>query len=251
MFKIRTEPVLKGTQPYNWLVDSIYQCTWYCFYRALECGYSAPCYWDRETRTGSYTNAKEWLKNYREPWVVKGVDYQPVAGDIAVYDGTYGHVQFLETDVMYSEYRNGIETSFKNGKFGDYGGTLLGFLHYPQELVRPVPRNTSVDQIQTTDISLRIRTKPSLSGDVVGYVQLGYYNVYDKKENDGYTWYKLAKDRWCANVSTIYLPSDETDVIKEIERVFIDMKSSIEQKDEIINDRNKRLTDIKELANYE
>ena len=249
MFKVRTTPVEVGTQPYNWDVDSKYQCTWYCFYRALEVGYSAPCYWDRETRTGSYTNAKEWLKNYREPWEVKGVDYTPVAGDICVFDGNAGHVQFLESDVMFSEYASGNPDSFKNGTFVKKSN-LLGFLHYPLSVVEPVERNTSVDQIQTTDATLRIRTSPSRKADIVGYVQIGYYDILDVKEADGYVWYKLAKDRWCADVSTIYLPADD-DIIKELDRLFKAMKQSIEEKQEIIDDRESRLDEIKELAEYE
>ena len=250
MFKVRTEPVLKGTEPYNWNVDSVYQCTWYCFYRALEVGYSAPCYWDRATRTGSYTNAKEWLANFREPWEVKDVNYTPVAGDICVYDGTCGHVQFMETDVMYSEYSSGNPDSFKNGKF-EKKSNLLGFLHYPLEIVQPVERNTSVDQIQTTDITLRIRNKPSLSGDVIGYVQLGYYNVLGIREADGHIWYKLAKDTYCADVSTIYLPSKETDIIDEIERYFDAMKEQVSVLTDENEDLKERLDEIKELADYE
>lgn len=239
MFKIRTEPVLNGTQPYNWLTDTTYQCTWYSYYRALEVGYSAPCWWDRNTMTGSYTNAKDWLSNYRNPWEVKGLDYQAKAGDIVVYDGTYGHVQFMETDTMYSEYSNGNPDSFRNGKLTDYKGIILGYLHFPLEAVQPTERNASVNQIQTTDTELRIRTKPSLKGEVVGYVQLGYYDVLDSKVADGYTWYKLAKDRWCANVSTIYLPNDDTDIIKEIELYFNSMK-------EKINDLSVENMDMKE-----
>lgn len=176
--------------------------------------------------TGSYTNAKEWPKHYRDPWEFKGIDYQPVVGDIVVYDGEYGHVQFMETNTMYSEYRSGDPNSFRNGNFAK-SSNILGYLHYPHESVLPVERNENVDQIQTTDAELRIRTKPSLKGEIVGYVQLGYYDVLDTKQNDGYTWYKLDKDRWCANVSTIYLPSEDTDIIREIETYFNSMKDKI------------------------
>ena len=228
MFKIRTTPVEQGTQPYKWNTDSTYQCTWYAFYRALEVGFSPPCWYDRDTEFGSYTNAKDWLANYRDPWEVKGLDYVAQAGDIVVYDGTYGHVQFMETNTMYSEYANGNPESFKNGKLNEYyNKNILGYLHFPLGAVEPVERNTSVNQVQTTDAELRIRTKPSLNGEVVGYVQLGFYNVLDQKNADGYIWYKLAKDRWCANVSTIYLPSDETDIIKEIEQYFNSMKDKV------------------------
>lgn len=226
MFKPRTEPVPYGLQPYRWDVDSVYQCVWFVFYRCLEVGFSPVEYWDRATKTGSYTNAKDWLENYRDPWEVKGTDYTPVAGDVAVYDGEYGHVQFFETDTMVSEYSNGDPDSFRTKKF-EKKDNLLGFIHYPYESVLPVERNESVNQIETTDEQLRIRVAPSLEAEIVGHVQLGYYNVLQTKEADGYTWYEIAKDRWCANITTNYLPSDSSDIIKELERYFDAMKSTI------------------------
>lgn len=228
---IRTTPVSEGTKPYAWGVESVYQCTWYAYYRALENGMSAPCYWDRATKTGSYTNAKDWLENYREPWEVKDVNYTPKAGDILVYDGEYGHVIFMETDVMTSEYRNGDPNSFRNAKLGDFKGDLLGILHYPYEPLSPVERNENVAQIETTDDSLRIRTEPSLEAEIVGHVQIGYYNVLDSKENDGYTWYEIAKDRWCANITTKYLPKNEDDFVEQI-RKWSDAMIEKSKKDE-------------------
>lgn len=227
MFKVRTSPVEVGTKPYAWNIESVYQCTWYAYYRALEVGFSAPCWWDRTTKTGSYTNAKEWLKEYRDPWQVKGTDYKPVAGDILVYDGEYGHVIFCETDSMTSEYRNGLEDSFRNAKLGDYKGDLLGVLHYPYSPVSTVERNENVNQIETTDEQLRIRTEPSLAAEIVGHVQLGYYNVLSQTEADGYTWYEIAKDRWCANITTNYLPSEQNDFVRQLEKFLNDTKAKI------------------------
>lgn len=227
MFKVRTEAVKEGTKPYAWSVESVYQCTWYSFFRcqeAMSC--TPPTYWDRATQTGSYPNAKLWLENYRDPWQVKGVDYTPVAGDIAVFDGEYGHVQFMETDVMYSEYSNGDPNSFRNGRF-EKKDNLLGFLHYPYESVNPVDRNTEVDQIQTTDDTLRIRTAPSLEAEIVGHVQIGYYNVIQSKDNDGYIWYEIAKNRWCANITTKFLPKDDNDFVKQLERFLNETKAKI------------------------
>lgn len=235
MFTPRTKPVEYGEKPWTWDVPSVYQCTWYCFGRALSL-FSAPTWWDRATQTGSYTNAKLWLENYRDPWVVKGVDYTPKAGDIAVFDGEYGHVQFMETDTMYSEYSNGDPNSFRNGKF-EKKPNLLGFLHYPYSSVETVERNPNVNQIQTTDDTLRIRTEPSLSGEIVGHVQIGFYNVLSQKENDGYIWYEIGKDRWCANVTVTYLPSDEDDIIKQIERYFNEMKQQVN----VLKDENTEL----------
>lgn len=248
MWTPRTKPVEEGEKPFAWGVDSVFQCTWFCYYEALFHGLSAPCYWDRATKTGSYTNAKDWLENYREPWEVKDPSYTPKAGDILVYDGEFGHVIFMETDVMTSEYRNGDPNSFRNAKLGDFKGDLLGILHYPYEPLNPVERNENVAQIETTDDSLRIRTEPSLEAEIVGHVQIGYYNVLDSKENDGYTWYEIAKDRWCADITTKYLPGESSDFVKEIEKWANDMVTTIKTKDKTIDDMRADFEKIGEVA---
>ena len=245
---IRTTPVSEGTKPYAWGVESVYQCTWYSYYRALENGMSAPCYWDRATKTGSYTNAKDWLENYREPWEVKDPSYTPKAGDILVYDGEFGHVIFMETDVMTSEYRNGDPNSFRNAKLGDFKGDLLGILHYPYEPLNPVERNENVAQIETTDDSLRIRTQPSLEAEIVGHVQLGFYDVLDTKENDGYTWYEISKDRWCANITTKYLPKNEDDFIEQIRKWSNAMIEKSKKDEQTIDDMKQDFEKISEVA---
>ena len=253
MDDIRTTPVTEGTPPYFWDVPSVYQCVWYVYGRCLEKSLPPPCWYDGsgDKGMGAYTNANQWLKHYRSPWVAISIEenpnYIPKENDVVVYDfGEFGHVQFMETDTMYSQYASGDKNSFRNGKLSEYShkNDIIGYLHYPDKMVEPVARNTSVNQIQTTDIALRIRNKPSLNGDIMGYVQIGYYNVLDSKENDGYTWYKLDKDRWCANISTIYLPSDETDIIKEIEKYFNSMKDKVNT----LTEENKQIkVDMKQI----
>ena len=176
---------------------------------------------------------------------ITDLNYQPVAGDIAVFDGEYGHVQFFETEVMVSEYSSGDPNSFRVKKF-ERKGNLLGFLHYPYSPILPVERNTSVNQIQTTDEQLRIRTAPSLEAEIVGHVQLGYYNVLDTKKADGYTWYEIQKDRWCADITTNYLPSDENDFVKQLEKFLNDTKAKINA----LEDENKQMrADYAEVKN--
>lgn len=254
MFEVRKCAPVPPETPYKWGVESEGQCTWYTYYRAIEVGYTPPCYWDRETRTGSYTNAKLWLQNFREPWEVKGPDYRPVAGDIAVFDGEYGHVIFIENNNgLISEYNRIVKGGFDNDVW-DFGtvlagcGPLIGYLHFPNSSVAPVPRNEKVDQIETTDTSLRIRVQPNLNGEIVGHVQIGYYNVLSQTEADGYTWYQIEKDRWCANITTKYLPADDTDILSEIERYLESMKSKMQEMNKENIDLKERLNKINELS---
>ena len=246
---IRKSPVTYGAPPYNWNVKSIYQCTWYAFYRSLEKNMTAPCYWDRNTKQGTYTNAKDWLANYREPWVVKGLDYKPCANDIVVFNGNYGHVAFIEEVngdfALLSQYMNGNPNSFSNYKWQigtNYTGSLFGYLHY--DSIEPVSRNTQVDQVEVTDSTLRIRTAPSLTGDIVGFAQKGFYNVSSVTGKDGYTWYEIEDGRYIANVNTNYYPANNNDIVNQIQRFAKDMQGKI---DELSNEDKELRRILKEI----
>ena len=255
MVGMRTTPVTPGTKPYNWSSDNVYQCTWYAYYRCGEKGLPYPCWWDRATQTGSFTNAKDWLANYRDPWEVKDVDYIPVENDIVVFNGQYGHVAFVEKVengiAILSQYMSGDINSFSNYAWSigtPYTGQLLGYLHCPVAIVKPASRNENVNQIQTTDDTLRIRTKPNLNSEIVGHVQLGYYNVLSKKEATVEDmaavpglkcWYEIVKGRWCANITTNYLPVNDSDIIRQLEEYFNKMKTEVSN----LTDENKKLKD--------
>lgn len=253
---MRTTRVERGTPPYAWNVPSEYQCTWFSFYSAEEEGKTAPCYQDRATRSGSYNNAKTWLDNFREPWQVKDTDYNPVSGDIAVFDGQYGHViRIIDNQdgvCTCSEYRSGDENSFRVFKWTagtTYTGALLGYLHYPYKTVDPVERNEDVDQIQCSDTSVRIRDAANLEGDIVGHVMNGFYNVLSQKQADGYTWYEIAKGRYCANIGTTFLPANgESELIKQLEEYMKTLKKAISDKDSTINDYRQRMDQIHKLS---
>jgi len=71
-----------------------------------------------------------------------------------------------------------------------------------QELktVEGVPRNTEVDQLQVKIDNLRVRTSPSLSGSILGFVVIGdYYNNHECVGADGYTWYRIDEGMWIGN----------------------------------------------------
>lgn len=228
MFTPRTTPLVYGEEPWKWDVDSVYQCTWYSFWRFYQVHGIFPTYQNRATKSGSYNNANTWLVNYRDPVKPMGKDYIPVAGDIVVYDWSdLGHVAFMETDTMSSSYGNGNPDSFKFQDYRKFNGEILGFLHSDYYPILPVERNTNVTQIQTTDEQLRIRTEPSLAAEIVGHVQLGYYNVLSQTDADGYTWYEIAKDRWCANITTNYLPAEQNDFVRQLEKFLNDTKAKI------------------------
>lgn len=259
MFPVRTTAPIEGQEPYRWDIPSQGQCTWGAYYRCIEASFSPCCWFDRQTQSGSYTNAKLWLENYRDPWEVKGADYKPVAGDVAVFDGNYGHVIFIERvdgkTALISDWNRVAPLTYASDNW-EWGtqlkgcGPLLGYLHYPYSSTEPVERNENVDQIQTTDETLRIRNKPSLSGEIVGHVQIGYYNVLRQEEADGYVWYEIAQNKWCANITTKYLPAQSSDVMGEIKKYFDMMEAKVKALSEENEKYRKKLDNIKEEAQY-
>ena len=62
---------------------------------------------------------------------------------------------------------------------------------------KPVERNDKVDQLNVKLDALRSRKEPSLNGEILGYMNMGIYDIQDKTEADGYTWYKV-QDMWIA-----------------------------------------------------
>ena len=61
----------------------------------------------------------------------------------------------------------------------------------------PVKRNSKVDQLHIVSEVLRARTKPTTTGDVLGYATPGWYDVVGRAEADGYKWFAV-EDFWVA-----------------------------------------------------
>ena len=90
-----------------------------------------------------------------------------------------------------------------------------------EKVGKPVERNTKVDQLKVKVPELRARKEPSLNGEILGYMNEGYYNIDGKTDNDGYTWYKI-QDMWIAynDQWEDILPKEITP--EEIQKEYID-----------------------------
>ena len=107
--------------------------------------------------------------------------------------------------------------------------------YQPIKKTKPVERNEGIDQLKVIKNKLRIRTTPSLKGDILGFAELGFYNDLESKQADGYTWHKVADNNWLADVKGYVelLPKVELNVgdkvtFKELPDYFIisDLKDS-------------------------
>lgn len=62
----------------------------------------------------------------------------------------------------------------------------------------PVARDTTRDQVEVIASSLNARNKATTSGDRLGYVNKGIYNVLSRKSADGYSWCEIESGVFCA-----------------------------------------------------
>lgn len=222
-------------KPYTGSSSSKGQCTWYAMGRSSELLGAQANNWSGYpsidnpmlTRTG-YPNAKEWIKyaNWK-------TGTTPKLGAIAVWNGTAGHVAVVEKidgdDIYISDYNKIASKTFWYGKIdvNTYNGkgNFLGYIYNPNEyssedLPDPVEKNSNKDQIYVSASNCRIRTDADINASILGYAAIGYYNVLNTKENDGYTWYKIDKNCYIAGVdSVVYYEKGSTDAtkIKELE----------------------------------
>lgn len=85
------------------------------------------------------------------------------------------------------------------------------------EIVSPVERDETKNQLICHEADLRVRTGASIKKDVIGYLQKdAYYDWYDSIESDGYTWYKIANNQWCAKIASVdILPRQDYYTVQE------------------------------------
>lgn len=172
---VRTTSVTTGTPPYDWNAQYLYECTWYAYWRVQEgSGLAEPPCWQSgsgSSGSGAYTNAKDWLQHYRDPWQVKDLSYKPVPGDIIVFTGQYGHVVVVERvnqdgTLQVSDYNliNAYhQFGYKNNyRYGDRitgymsTGACIGALHNPHITWNIAPLIATMKKKRRTRLNAKI-----------------------------------------------------------------------------------------------
>ncbi len=74
-----------------------------------------------------------------------------------------------------------------------------------------VKRNTKVDQVEVINEGLRCRENHN--GNILGYVDLGLYNVLETVVDGGYSWYKIGNNRWIANTEDVKFYKKDEEVV--------------------------------------
>lgn len=186
--------------------------------------------------SGGFPNAKNWYATTPLP---KGSELREAS--IAVFDGQYGHVAFVEkvidsTHAIISQSQYDSNKSRRDYKYWEKRevslivgqatlsgvGKLIGFI-YPPVNDKRVQRNEK-EQIEILEDYVNVRS--AANGDIrnVGcYCPVGIYNVLNSKEADGFIWYKLDTQTWVREGEwLVHYPKgdDETQALKrEISRL--------------------------------
>ena len=174
-------------------------------------------------------NSCKYLGNSNANWFMNWAKKQgletgtkPKVGACIVWDdGNCGHVAIVEqvksdNEIILSQsgwnaksyYWNARHYSNNNWCAGDdyywMGNSykFLGFIYNPnikdKTLPKTVEENKEVDQLKVNWAStMRVRLGHSTNDEVIGFAEIGYYNILSTHEND-YLWVEVEKDKWIA-----------------------------------------------------
>ena len=112
------------------------------------------------------------------------------------------------------------------------------------DIIKPVKRDESKDQLEVIASNLRVRETPTTSGKVVGHAELnGIYNNLEQKKTTQYTWYRIGTNQWIADNGEWLklLPKKEDDKDKKIKQLTEEISTLTEK----INTLNKEITSLK------
>lgn len=242
------EPKGKFNTSPAWSENQMPNCTMYCYCRGYEAMSSkSPIpYWVRQS--SGFGHAKTW---YATTTLPKGSELR--TGSVAVFDGNYGHVAFVErkidaTHALISESNYDDNKSLRNWKYWRKRevelvvgkatlagvGKLIGFIYLPINDLRTA-KNTNKDQVSIIEDFVNVRVKANGDKKLGLYCPIGTYNILELKDSGNYKWAKLDTDCWVA----VYDIKNN----KEVSWASLKLKDTQQDNDEVIKlrEENKSL----------
>lgn len=144
------------------------------------------------------------------------------AGHVAIVEKIHGDGTVTASNSNYSGTR--FYTNRINPKTWPSGYKFQGYIYPPIDfsgggtgIGTPVARDKTRTQVQVNYDALRARSNPYLGDNVLGFINVGIYNVLEERDmtqeaSNGYIWYKVEENVWIANVGSsevTYLPATE------------------------------------------
>jgi len=234
-------------------------CTCYCYSRFFE-SVSAPTPYPVARTTLGYGNAKTW---YEKSPLPKGKELK--TGCIAVFDGNFGHVAYVErkidsTHAIISQSQYDSNKSLRNYKYFETRqvelvigkstlsgiGPLIGFIYAPIQDIR-VDRDETKEQILIKEDMVNVRIEPNGEPYQTGcYAPMGYYDVLQIKNVEGYNWYCIEPNHWVREGSWLvhYELTDTEELMKEI----AELKKENERLTDELNVANSQLDEIRRIV---
>ena len=119
------------------------------------------------------------------------------------------------------------------------------------EVVNPVERDESVNQLSESTAKLRVRMEPNLKANIIGLLKAdAFYNFYDVAFADGYEWYEIADGQWCAQTGTmtIFPKADDLQSLRNELQAINDKADRLESQN---NELMKRIDAIRVIVTEE
>ena len=102
------------------------------------------------------------------------------------------------------------------------------FKEAPKEIVKvgtPVKRDKNKDQVEVLVPELNVRNKPTTSATKLGFANIGFYDIINSSEADGYTWYEIEENKWIASKEGTWTKFfEKEEVVEQTEMPQISIK---------------------------
>ena len=178
---------------------------------------------------------------------------QMVDGDWAIwsYDKNnrscpYSHVAMFRRDngdgtgVFLGQNQSGVRAyTQRNIYYDGLRGGMRPKIYHQSAVTPNVGKNEKINQIEVKVEKLRVRTSASLNGNIIGFASIGLYNFYEKKEQDGYVWYRIADNQWIAS------KEEWTNIYPAKNDEYVNIPPTIEERNIYRKDNKQQFATIK------
>lgn len=110
----------------------------------------------------------------------------------------------------------------------------------------PVSRDKNKDQVQIKEGMTSVRARKTANGEILGYMNIGLYNMLEIANTAGYTWYRVEDNLWFAYSPdwAIIYPKEEKPVEPTPTPVPVPTPTEPEVKEPTVDELQKRIDEL-------